>query len=70
MSQFYIRLPSDSSMNIYPNNTVAHFNKKLAERIHLDGEYDVALTEIIYPNKRMNFYGDMQLLAFPNNLKQ
>jgi len=61
MSQFYIRLPSDSSMNIYPNNTVARFNTKLAERIHLDGEYDVALTEIIYPNKRMNFYGDMRI---------
>jgi len=61
MSQFYIRLPSDSSMNIYPYNTVAHFNTKLVERIHLDEEYNVALTEIIYPNKRMNFYGDMRI---------
>jgi len=50
MNQFYIRLPSDSSMNTYPNNTVAHFNTKLAERIHLDEQFEVALTEFIYPN--------------------
>jgi len=61
MSQFYIRLPSDSSIIIYSNNGVAHFNTKLAERIYLDGEYDVALNEIIHTNKKMNFYGDLRI---------
>jgi len=61
MSQFYIRLPSHSPMNFFAKNTVAHFTTKLAERIHLDGEYDVALTEIIYPDKWMDFYGDMRI---------
>jgi len=55
MNQFYIRLPSDSSMKTYPDNTVAHFNTKLAERIHLDGQFEVALTEFIYPNNWIKF---------------
>ena len=61
MSQFYITLPSDSSMNIYPNNTLAHFKTKLVERVHLEGEYEVALTEIIYPNRWINF-GDGMII--------
>lgn len=55
MSQFYVTLPSDSSMNFYPDNTVAHFNTKLAQRLHLDGDYEVAITEFIYPNSWLNF---------------
>jgi len=54
MNQFYIRLSSDSSMNVYENKTLAHFNTKLAERIHLDGQFEVALTEFIYPNNWIN----------------
>jgi len=61
MNQFYIRLPWDSSMNTYPYNTVAHFNTKLAERIHLDGQFEVALTEFIYPNNWINFDKGMRL---------
>lgn len=50
----HITLPSDSSMNYYPNNTVAHYVTKLSERIHLDGEYEVGLVEIIYPHSWFN----------------
>jgi len=42
---------------------------KLAKRIQLDGEYDVALTDIIYPNKWMNFYGDMRIIICEHQLK-
>ena len=55
MNQFYITLPSDSSAIFFPDNTVAHFTTKLAQRIHLNGEYEVALTEFIYPNNWQNF---------------
>jgi len=61
MNQFYIRLPSDSSMKTYPNNTIAHFNTKLTERIHLDGQFEVALTEFIYPNNWINFDKGMRI---------
>lgn len=76
MSQFYITLPSDSSMNFYPNNTVAHYTTKLTERVHLDGEYEVALTEIIYPSNWLNFNDGMVMftdtpreLLLPNKLE-
>lgn len=48
-SQFYIHLPSDSSLNVYPNNTIAKFSTKLANTVVLDGQYEVGLSEIIYP---------------------
>ena len=49
MSHSYITLPSDSSMSFFPNNTVAEFTTKLPEAITLDGDYEVALVELIYP---------------------
>ena len=48
MSHFYVTLPSDSSMNTYPDNTVAHYVTKLPRPINLDGDYEVALAELIY----------------------
>jgi hypothetical protein len=47
--QFYIHLPSDSSLDVYPDNTIAKFSTKLARSVDLDGAYDVGLSEIIYP---------------------
>ena len=52
MNQFYVILPSDSSMSYFPDNTVAHYTTRLSHRICNDGEYEVALSELIYP---MNF---------------
>jgi hypothetical protein len=37
-------------MKFYPQNSVAHYTTKLAQPIELDGEYEVGLTEIIYPH--------------------
>jgi hypothetical protein len=54
MSHFYITLPSDSSANYYPDNTIAHFVTKLPERIRLEGEYEMGLAEIIYPHTWYN----------------
>jgi len=46
--QFYITLPSDSSMEYYPDNTVAIFTTKLSEEVELNGDYKVRLAEILY----------------------
>jgi hypothetical protein len=54
MSHFYITLPSDSSANYYPDNTIARFVTKLPERIRLEGEYEMGLAEIIYPHTWYN----------------
>ena len=58
MTHFYMTLPSNASMKIYPNNTVAKYTTQLPTNIELDGEWEVALTEIIYNNKWGNISGD------------
>ena len=55
MNQFYVVLPSDSSMNYYPDNTVAHYKTKLTYPICIDDDFEVALTELIYPMSYHNF---------------
>jgi hypothetical protein len=62
MSHFYITLPSDSSMSFFPNNTIAEFTTKLPETVTLDGDYEVALVELIYPSSFSNIQnGDSSL---------
>jgi len=36
MSRFYITLPSNSSMEYYPENTVACYTTKLASTVELE----------------------------------
>lgn len=52
--QFYITLPSDSSMNCYTENTVAKFTTQLPQPVTLEGEYEVGLAEIIFPQTWYN----------------
>ena len=49
-------LPCDSSLVFFPGNTIAKYNTKLLERICLDGVYEVALVEIIYPQSLNNIH--------------
>lgn len=56
--QFYLILPSNSSMKYYPDNTVTHFVTQLPHSIKLPGEWAVALTEIQYPRSFMHFAGE------------
>ena len=49
MSRFYLTLPSNSSMDYYPQNTVAQYTTKLNSTIELDGDWEVGLTEISFP---------------------
>lgn len=51
---FYLTLPSDSSAAYYPNNTIANYVTKLPGTIHLDGDYEVALSELVYPHTWYN----------------
>ena len=49
-TQFYLTLPSNSSLEYFPNNIVANFKVKLAEAVELIEEWEVALAEIHYPH--------------------
>ena len=57
-SHFYVTLPSDSSADYYPNNTVARFVTKLPERIRIEGDYEMGLAEIIYPHSWYNLHNE------------
>lgn len=46
---FYVTLPSNGSLDVYPDNTVTEFRNKLARPIHLEGEWEVGLMEFTYP---------------------
>ena len=47
--QVYITLPSNSSMNYFPDNTLASFKTKLLSPLELHDQWEVGLAEIIYP---------------------
>lgn len=48
-AHFYVTLPSNSSYQYFPQNTLASFTTQLAEPIILTGSWEVALCEIQYP---------------------
>ena len=50
-SQIYFTLPSNSSMEYFPNDTLASFQTKPAQPIELTGDWEVALYENQYPCK-------------------
>jgi len=63
--RFYFTLPSNSSMNYYPSNTVARYTTKLPQVTELDGDWEVALTEISIPAQLPNRDGkEPSLLGF------
>ena len=56
--QFYLTLPSNSSYNFFPNNTVAEYVTKLPTSIELTDQWQVALVEILYPHTFNNIGGE------------
>ena len=53
MADFYMTLPSNSSMEYFPDNKVNNFVTKLPKHIQLEGRWEVALVEVQFP---FNFY--------------
>ncbi len=51
---FYLTLPSNNSLQYYPNNTLTHFVTQLAHPINLHGSWEVGLAEIQYPHTWCN----------------
>jgi len=45
-----VTLPSNSSREYYPNNTVAHYTTKLANKIEVECDWEVGLAEISMPS--------------------
>ena len=53
-SEFYVMLPSNSSMKYFPDNKTSNFVTKLSRTLQLDGEWEVGLAEIDYPHTWYN----------------
>src|SRR5688572_29236230 len=54
MAHFYLTLPSNSSMNYYPKNTLTRYTTRLENAISLVGDWEVGLFEIQYPHSWFN----------------
>ena len=50
MSRFYMTLPSNSSMDYYPDNTASCYTTKLADTVELEGDWEVGLAEMSIPS--------------------
>jgi hypothetical protein len=61
--QFYLTLPSDSSMDVFPNNKLCCFTAKLPQAFQLDHDahWEVALVEIIHPTQIKNVSGNQTI---------
>ena len=51
MNEFTVRLVSSASMKIFPQNDLSSFKNYFKEKINLEGDCRVALSEIIFPAK-------------------
>ena len=47
---FYLTLPSDGSIDVYPDNTLSTFTNRLVQPVDLtEGEWEVGLMEMMFP---------------------
>lgn len=54
MANFYVTLPSNASMDIYPENAISHYTTSLREPLDLTGSWEVGLVEISFPSRVEN----------------
>ena len=60
VTQFYLHLPSNNSLDKFPNNTLTEYRIGLPQTRSLTGDWEVALTEIHYPHSWNNVQGNFQ----------
>ena len=54
MESFTIELVSNASAQLFPDNTLSSFTNFLPEQLNLDGQWEVAISEISYPSMYQN----------------
>ncbi|CAH3167609.1 unnamed protein product [Porites evermanni] len=65
--EFYLHLPSNSSLDKFPNNTLTEYHVGLPQTVSLTGDWEVALTEIHYPHSWNNVQGNFGNRFFLRN---
>ena len=61
---FYITLPSDSSLNFFPENKISHYITRLPSPIELKGDWEVGLVEFIFPHTWHNVNSKNNTIGF------
>src|SRR5688572_30392001 len=69
MAHFYLTLPSNSSMNYYPNNTLTRYTTRLENAISLIGDWEVGLFEIQYPHSWYNLVRSEGGFVYTHNVE-
>ena len=54
MDSFTIELVSNSSSELFPDNTLSSFTNFLPDQVNLEGQWEVAISEISYPSMYQN----------------
>ena len=54
MNSFTIELISNSSSELFPNITLSYFTNFLPEQVNLEGQWEVAVSEISYSSMYQN----------------
>ena len=54
MDSFTIELVSNAAPQLFPNNTLSSFTNFLPEQVNLEGQLEVAISEISYPSGYQN----------------
>jgi hypothetical protein len=49
-THFYLALPSNASLDVFPNNKTSDYHVQVPQSIELDGNWEVGLYSISYPN--------------------
>ena len=58
MNDFYVTLPSNAGMDVYPDNAISHFTTRLRKSLDLSKEWEVALVEATVPTRWENVNKD------------
>ena len=54
MESFTIELVSNASGDLFPDNALSFFTNFIPEQLNLEGQWDVAISEISYPSMYQN----------------
>ena len=63
-SSFYVTLPSNASMDVYPDNTASTYTIHMPKTIYLKETYEVGLAEIQYPHSWRTFNNERDFNVF------
>ncbi len=67
---FYIQLPSNASMDLFPQNTLQNYKVRLHNPIQIHGAYEVAIVEALYPNQFKTCLGAITIYKNDTNDEQ